>query len=210
MYRPLFQRCLTLRISNLIAHKDQQTTRGMCENCCLLDLWLLSRGPFKAHLTTPSSPSTPPSPSLTHPLQLSTMNANRSRSSHPWGFTRPTSPATDAGHSDRPHKLTGGDPFMSPLGTLNDPSEVYTETYLIDTRCILRSTLPAPPGSRQPLHRPGKHLPKVFPQITFDTDSVPSKRARDYTPSPSTLYRDSPVPPFRIQRFSSCSHLRNG
>ena len=44
-----------------------------------------------------------------------------------------------------------------------------------------------------------------IPIPRVDTNSVPSKRAREYAPNASTLYRDSPAPPLRVQLLRSSS-----
>ena len=144
------------------------------------------------------------------------MNANRGRSSQPWGFTRCISPATDAGYSDCPHGRA--DVFVNPLDTLRGLSTVHTESYLHQIyRYPMRTTLYVPytskstaTSSQAPSVRkmstqciPPKLSSIPIPRI--DTNSVPSKRAREYAPNASTLYRDPPAPPLRVQLLWSSS-----
>ena len=139
------------------------------------------------------------------------MNSNQNPLCQPWGSTRSTSLATATGH---PHASVHEIYAVNPLHTLKDPSKAHARPYLYSSRLLPIHVPPSPnlsssastpfhitatpspvlsvqtPSTRpSPTHRSSIALPRD------DTRAVPSKRARDYTPIPSTLYRVSPIPP---------------
>ena len=119
---------------------------------------------------------------------------------------RQSTRSTPSGH---PHASTHQIHSVNPLDTLKDPSKAHARPYLYSSRSLpIHVPLPSPnlsnsvstPSNRHlslqpPPTRPLPVRPSSIALPRDDNRAVPSKRARDYTPSPPTLYPVSPVPP---------------
>ena len=148
------------------------------------------------------------------------MNFNRDQLSQLSGSTRSTSLATATGHPNHPHAPVHQTLTINPLHTLKDPSEAHRYLSRLFPTHILQSSPNLSDSSSISSHATAAHLPIIsvqapstrhsplqlhstrtsliqLPSIPLphdDTRSVPSKRAREYTPDPPALYPASSNP----------------
>ena len=146
------------------------------------------------------------------------MNSNKDQLSQPSGSTRSISFAKATGHPNHPHAPVHQILTINPLQTLNDPSEAYVRPCLHSSRVfptrIPQSSPDLSDSSSTSSHTTATSLPVIsvqtptarrsslqlhstrtslvqspsIPLPRDDTRSVPSKRAREYTPNPPALY----------------------
>jgi len=139
---------------------------------------------------------------------------------------QPPFPATVTGHSNRPHAPVHQAHSINPLNILINPSKAYTRPYRYSSHPYrthappyspnISSSTPTPSHTtatpspvlsvrtqstrhsslQPPSKRPLPTQPSSIPISHDDTRSIPSKRARNYTPIPRTSYTASPqLPP---------------
>jgi len=136
---------------------------------------------------------------------------------------QPPFPATVTGHSNRPHAPVHQTHSINPLNILINPSKAYTRPYRYSSHPYrtyappyspnISSSTPTPSHTtatpspvlsvrtqstrhsslQPPSKRPPPTQSSSIPISHNDTHSIPSKRARNYTPIPRISYTASPI-----------------
>ena len=121
------------------------------------------------------------------------MNANQNQLCRASGSTRSASLTRATSHPYTPlHQIHA----VNPLHTLKDPSKARTRPYFYSSHSFsIHVPLPSPNLSSSTPSRPFPAQPPSIALPRDNTRAVPSKRALDYTPGPSTLYRAPPIHP---------------